>query len=82
MKRRSDVVRKRREGGGCPFTIYDLRFTIYDLRFEKFARLRRGEAEQGRAECDEAVRGRSYKGAEAPGGAYVRCTTYDVRFGK
>ena len=28
------------------FTIYDLRFTIYDLRFGKFARLRRGDAEQ------------------------------------
>ena len=31
---------------------------------------------------DEAGSGHGSIGAEAPGGAYVRCGMYDVRFGK
>ena len=64
------------------FTIIHLRFTIYDLRFGKFARLRRGDAEQVRTCIHGAVYGRGEKAAVAPSGAYVRCTTYDVRFAK
>ncbi len=73
----TDVVRKRRWHLAAP--MYDVRRTMYDLQS---LRALRGTAKQERAECDKAVRGRSYKGAGALGGArgqtgsaYVRGTT-------
>ena len=62
--------------------MYDVRGTMYDLGN---SRALRGDAEQGRTGCRETVRGDSYKAAgrrRQTGAAYVRCTMYDVRFGK
>ena len=55
---------------------------MYDVRFGKFPRLRANSAKQGRAECDKAVYGRSYKAAgrrRQTRSAYVRFSMYDVR---
>ena len=50
--------------------------TMYDVRFGKFARVAR-DAERMQSGILKALRGRGYKGTEAPGGAYVRWTMYD-----
>ena len=63
-------VRRRQTGSAY------VRCTMYDVRFGKFARVAR-DAERMQSGILKALRGRGYKGTEAPGGAYVRWTLYD-----
>ena len=54
--------------------MYDVRCTI-----AIFARVARGGAELERAECDKAMRERSYKASGAGADGVCLCTRYDVR---
>ena len=77
----TDVVTKRREGGGRQgLLMYDFRCTMYDLGSSRAcARILRSRGERDMMEsCAGVVR----KGRGGENAAYVRCTMYDVRFGK
>ena len=57
---------------------------MYDVRFEEFARVARGCEAGGERDVVKPCAGvvtKERETAEAPGGAYVRSTKYDVRFG-
>ena len=75
MKRRSDVVRKRREGGAARTPpMYDVRWTMYDLE------IRAPVARGGRAVRMRTARraGAADAARLAPGGAYVRLTFWKL----
>ena len=55
--------------------MYEVRCTMYDCDVR---RLRRGDAEPGRAGCPGVVIGRGYKATEADG--VCLCTMYEVNY--